>query len=609
MAGHAAAPACATPKSSSPALERCGARNATRCSPTRSPTSAGLSAAWARFNGTEGDAERAAERAGRPDRNARVREVPGALQVQVSWEPGRVVAWAGGRAGRPPTATRSRPCSAPRARRRRGGSATRRSRCRGCSRRPRSRFPSARCWAGSSRPAPVKPATIAPERAVAGPRRDLGGRAHRARRDGAAVAPAAAAPWHREQLEGFLLGAVDAGACRRGASQRSSPTRCRAACWRSIRASTRVPLTRSALTGMVDAICRDSARRIEVPAPPPRVRTADRRHRGVPRPPRRQRVRRAAAGRGRARRAGRGWARSVTRDHAATDRAARPARRGRRLAPRGARGRRQGQPGSDRAGDRQRRLELGAISKTRWRASSGCCRRCCAPAAPAAARWSSARTKPGSSWRSTGPRLAAAGFDVRVPALSPRRSHAVAARRSPSASEPSVVGANQLANVRWSARVRRRRAHRGRHRAPGQGSATADPLRRSLGRARPGRPQGGGRSARRARRDQAALGRRDAAARARARGLAARRAASRSRVAAGRPTCSRRRPNRVRRAGCRARAASSASCAATRPRRWRGSASSTPPGSAAASRSTWASARRPRCSRTCSPAPAPARRW
>ena len=33
-------------------------------------------------------------------------------------------------------------------------------------------------------------------------------------------------------------------------------------------------LTRSALTGMVDAICRDSARRIEVPAPPPHVRTA-----------------------------------------------------------------------------------------------------------------------------------------------------------------------------------------------------------------------------------------------------------------------------------------------------------------------------------------------
>ena len=34
-------------------------------------------------------------------------------------------------------------------------------------------------------------------------------------------------------------------------------------------------LTRSALTGMVDAICRDSARRIEVPAAPPIVRTAN----------------------------------------------------------------------------------------------------------------------------------------------------------------------------------------------------------------------------------------------------------------------------------------------------------------------------------------------
>ena len=43
----------------------------------------------------------------------------------------------------------------------------------------------------------------------------------------------------------------------------------------SIRASTRRALTRSALTGMVDAICRDSARRIEVPAAPPTMRTAN----------------------------------------------------------------------------------------------------------------------------------------------------------------------------------------------------------------------------------------------------------------------------------------------------------------------------------------------
>ncbi len=34
-------------------------------------------------------------------------------------------------------------------------------------------------------------------------------------------------------------------------------------------------LTRSALTGMVDGICRDGARRVEVPAPPPHVRSAN----------------------------------------------------------------------------------------------------------------------------------------------------------------------------------------------------------------------------------------------------------------------------------------------------------------------------------------------
>ena len=57
------------------------------------------------------------------------------------------------------------------------------------------------------------------------------------------------------------------------------------------------------------------------------------------------------------------------------------------------------------------------------------------------------------------------------------------------------------------------------------------------------------------------------------------------------------RPRRPRR-----RTVSSASCAATRPRRWRGSASSARPGSAVASRSTWVSARRRRCSPTSSPA-------
>ena len=50
-------------------------------------------------------------------------------------------------------------------------------------------------------------------------------------------------------------------------------------------------IAKSALTGMVDAICRDAARRIEVPAPAAAPAHPVRRGRGVPRPPRRQPVR------------------------------------------------------------------------------------------------------------------------------------------------------------------------------------------------------------------------------------------------------------------------------------------------------------------------------
>ena len=66
----------------------------------------------------------------------------------------------------------------------------------------------------------------------------------------------------------------------------------------------------------------------------------------------------------------------------------------------------------------------------------------------------------------TGPRLLAAGFDVRAPAISRRR----AGRRCASTSTPSsksAVGANQLAERPMVGGVRRRRAHRGRHRAAG----------------------------------------------------------------------------------------------------------------------------------------------
>ena len=146
-------------------------------------------------------------------------------------------------------------------------------------------------------------------------------------------------------------------------------------------------LTRSALTGMVDAICRDSARRLEVPAPPPRVRTAtdvaeaflarlDGSAFDAPvRIARRDRDARRAVGRARSPAStsglivrldppddGNAWHLAVF--------ASGP----------------EGRARPDRARDRRRRLRARATSKTRSRASSACCPRCCARAARGAAR-------------------------------------------------------------------------------------------------------------------------------------------------------------------------------------------------------------------------------
>ena len=79
---------------------------------------------------------------------------------------------------------------------------------------------------------------------------------------------------HQPRLDRLLLGAVDPGAGRPESARVASRHPCRG---RVLALDPNVDgraLTRSALTGMVDAICRDSARRLEVPAPPPRVRTA-----------------------------------------------------------------------------------------------------------------------------------------------------------------------------------------------------------------------------------------------------------------------------------------------------------------------------------------------
>ena len=206
----------------------------------------------------------------------------------------------------------------------------------------------------------------------------------------------------------------------------------------------------------------------------------------------------------------------------------------------------------------------------------------------------------------TGVRLADAGFDVRIPRAraAPRDADAARVRRG-------VVDGGRRDAARRRAVVgglRRRRADRGRHRPPGQGGPAADPLRWPVGRGRPGRPRRRGRRARGAGLDDAAVGRRHAPPRAGPRGLAARRRhLGRGRWLGRRPARRRSRPVGRRRPS--RRRASSASCATTRPRRSPGSGSSTRPGSAGASRSTWAWARRRRCSPTSSPAPARVRRW
>ena len=196
----------------------------------------------------------------------------------------------------------------------------------------------------------------------------------------------------------------------------------------------------------------------------------------------------------------------------------------------------------------------------------------------------------------TGAELAAAGFEVRVPALSRRKPTPVLRLFAEPAGD-SVVGAHQLSNVRWSVvfdDVELTAADVARL------AAEARPLVRSRGRwvelDRVDLKEAAAALAERAAHDDDDR-RRDPAPRrsaSRARPLGA---GSPSTAPAGPPSCSRRRRRRptTRSPGPRA---SPASCAATRPRRSAGSASSTPSSSAAASPSTWASARRRRRSPT-----------
>ena len=213
-------------------------------------------------------------------------------------------------------------------------------------------------------------------------------------------------------------------------------------------------LTRSALTGMVDAICRDSARRLEVPAPPPRIRTAtdvaeaflarlDGSAFDAP-------VRLGGEISARVER----WGRSVTGEHA-------------RLVVRL-------DPPDD--GDAWRLTVLAAGRDSRDNGSGGLVpieqaivdagaeRRDVEDEMARLERLLPALMRPGGTRRGqvvlsqdeawelmtvTGAQLLAAGFDVRVPALSRRKP--TASLRVFAESASSVVGANQLADVRWSA--------------------------------------------------------------------------------------------------------------------------------------------------------------
>jgi hypothetical protein len=215
-------------------------------------------------------------------------------------------------------------------------------------------------------------------------------------------------------------------------------------------------VTRSALTGMVDAIGRDSARRIEVPAPPPVVRTGndvteaflarlDGSAFDAPTRVAGELVSRAEQ-----------WSRSVTREHAPLIvRLDPPDRTGVwDLEVFVAKGRSSGSKSGGKVlvpveraivDDRSKRSDL-EQDMTRLERML-----------PALLRAGTDRRghtilSQEEAWELmtvTGPRLADAGFDVRVPELSTRK--ATPMLRVFAESKETAVGANQLADVRWSA--------------------------------------------------------------------------------------------------------------------------------------------------------------
>lgn len=408
-----------------------------------------LSAAWVRFAA----AERGGERDDGSDRGTRAREerslALGVVQVQVSWEPGRVVAWGGGprtsaadgdevmamlaAAGAPTSGwVRHAAISLP------GGAVADAFAApvgevlgwlvaAGAGQVGDDVAPSVR-WLG-------RVAIWAVELTARGAMVPL--LRQRRRRSGTASSSSASFSVR------WMPALIDAGRLNDVSGEMPGSV---AALDPSVDARA---LTRSALTGMVGAICRDSARRVEVPAPPPSVRTAtdvteaflarlDGSAFDAPLRVAGELVARAED-----------WARSVTREHAALIVRLDPPERGDAwelgVFASGAKGTLVPiehaivNAGSDRRDLEDEMARLERMLPTLRR--------------PGGTRRGQVILSQDEAWElmaTTGLQLAVAGFDVRIPELSRHRPTPML-RVFADTSSTSAVGASQLANVRWSA--------------------------------------------------------------------------------------------------------------------------------------------------------------
>ena len=207
-------------------------------------------------------------------------------------------------------------------------------------------------------------------------------------------------------------------------------------------------LIRSALTGMVDAIGRSSAAHDRSAGRAAERAHRHRRHRSVPCSSRRQRVRRPGARRRRARVTRRRLG-PLRHPHAHTgSRALGRARLGRCVGARRLRANHRRRAHADRARDRERRRGA-SRPRRRDRAPRTHAARVAASRHHARGHVVLSQDEAWELMAVTGARLSSAGFDVRVPELAART--ATPMLRVFAEQSSTAVGASQLADVKWSA--------------------------------------------------------------------------------------------------------------------------------------------------------------